>query len=46
MNNKVKVIAHQAYAFRKPKTYITAIYHCCADLPLPRTLSGEELHMD
>ena len=35
MNNKVKVIAHRAYGFRKPETYITAIYHCCADLPLP-----------
>jgi transposase len=35
MNNKVQVIAHRAYGFRKPQTYITAIYHCCADLPLP-----------
>jgi transposase len=34
MNNKVKVIAHRAYGFRKAETYITAIYHCCADLPL------------
>jgi hypothetical protein len=30
MNNKVKVIAHRAYGFRKAETYITAIYHCCA----------------
>jgi transposase len=35
MNNKVQVIAHRAYGFRKPQTYITATYHCCADLPLP-----------
>jgi transposase len=34
MNNKVKVIAHRAYGFRKAETYISAIYHCCADLPL------------
>jgi len=34
MNNKVKVIAHRAYSFRKAETYITAVYHCCADLPL------------
>ncbi len=34
MNNKVKVIAHRAYGFRKAETYITAVYHCCADLPL------------
>jgi hypothetical protein len=30
MNNKVMVIAHRAYGFRKPETYITTIYHCCA----------------
>ena len=35
MNNKVKVIAHRAYGFRKAETYIAAIYHCCAELPLP-----------
>ena len=34
MNNKVKVIAHRAYGFRKADTYLTAVYHCCADLPL------------
>jgi transposase len=34
MNNKVKVIAHRAYGFRKAETYITAVYHGCADLPL------------
>jgi hypothetical protein len=34
MDNKVKVIAHRAYGFRKAETYITAIYHCDANLPL------------
>jgi transposase len=34
VNNKVKVIAHRAYGFRKAETCITAIYHCCAGLPL------------
>ncbi len=33
MNNKVKVIAHRAYGFRKPETYTTAIYTA---LPLLR----------
>jgi transposase len=35
MNNKVKVISHRAYGFRKPENYITAIWHGCGDLPLP-----------
>lgn len=34
MNNKVKVVSHRAYGFRKPDTYITAIWHACGDLPL------------
>lgn len=34
MNNKVKVVSHRAYGFRKVDTYITAIWHSCADLPL------------
>jgi transposase len=34
MNNKVKVISHRAYGFRKTETYITAIWHGCGDLPL------------
>jgi len=34
MNNKVKVISHRAYGFRKSETYITAIWHGCGDLPL------------
>jgi transposase len=35
MNNKVKVVSHRAYGFRKVDTYITAIWHGCGDLPLP-----------
>lgn len=34
MNNKVKVVSHRAYGFRKVDSYITAIWHSCADLPL------------
>jgi transposase len=34
MNNKVKVVAHRAYGFRTTRTYITAIWHGCGDLPL------------
>lgn len=35
MNNKVKIVSHRAYGFRKVDTYITAIWHGCGDLPLP-----------
>jgi len=35
MNNKVKVISHRAYGFRKSQTYLTAIWHSCGALPLP-----------
>lgn len=35
MNNKVKVISHRAYGFRKTDTNITAIWHGCGELPLP-----------
>jgi transposase len=35
MNNKVKVVSHRAYGFRKVNTYVTAIWHGCGDLPLP-----------
>jgi len=35
MNNKVKVISHRAYGFRRTDTYITAIWHGCGELPLP-----------
>ncbi len=34
MNNKVKVVSHRAYGFRKVDSYVTAIWHSCADLPL------------
>jgi transposase len=34
MNNKVKVVSHRAYGYRTTKTYITAIWHGCGDLPL------------
>lgn len=34
MNNKVKVVSHRAYGFRKTDTYVTAIWHACGDLPL------------
>lgn len=34
MNNKVKAVSHRAFGFRKPESYITAIWHCCGDLPL------------
>jgi len=35
MNNKVKLVSHRAYGYRNPQYYIAAIYHCCAQLPLP-----------
>jgi transposase len=35
MNNKIKSISHRSFGFRTPKTFIAAIYHCCARLPLP-----------
>jgi len=34
MNNKVKLVSHRSFGFRKPEYFIAAIYHCCADLPL------------
>jgi transposase len=35
MNNKIKSISHRSFGFRSAKTFIAAIYHCCARLPLP-----------
>ena len=35
MNNKIKSISHRSFGFRTPAHFITAIYHCCARLPLP-----------
>lgn len=37
MNDKVKVISHRAYGFRRPDHYITAIRHGCGNLPLECT---------
>jgi transposase len=34
MNNKIKLVSHRAYGYRKVNTYITAIWHGCGDLPL------------
>ena len=38
LNNKAKVISHKAYGFRTAKNYIRNLYHCMADLPLPKTM--------
>lgn len=35
MNNKVKLVSHRSYGFRNDQRYIEAIYHNCANLPLP-----------
>jgi transposase len=34
MNNKIKLVSHRSFGFRKPDYFIAAIYHCCAGLPL------------
>jgi transposase len=34
MNNKVKVVSHRAYGFRRVDSYIVAIWHGCGGLPL------------
>jgi transposase len=33
MNNKIKLVSHRSFGFRNPQFFMTAIYHCCADLP-------------
>ena len=38
LNNKAKIIIHKAYGFRTASTYIRNLYHCMADLPLPKTV--------
>jgi len=38
LNNKAKVISHKAYGFRTAKCFIQNLYHCMADLPLPKTM--------
>jgi len=35
MNNKIKLVSHRGFGFRSAQHFITAIYHCCARLPLP-----------
>jgi len=35
MNNKIKLVSHRSFGFRNPDNYISAIYHSCANLPLP-----------
>jgi transposase len=37
MANKIKTTAKRAYGFRTPEHYELAIYHCCANLPLPKS---------
>ena len=32
-NNKVKVVSHRSYGFRRTENYIDAIWHDCANLP-------------
>lgn len=36
MSNKIKTVAKRAYGFRTPEHFELAIYHCCANLPLPK----------
>lgn len=38
LNNKAKVISHKAYGLGAPKNYNRNLYHCMADLPLPKTV--------
>ncbi|PLX47328.1 MAG: ISL3 family transposase [Desulfobulbaceae bacterium] len=38
LNNKAKVIIHRAYGFRTAANYIRNLYHCMAELPLPKTM--------
>jgi len=35
MNNKIKLVSHRAFGFRSVRNFVAAIYHCCAQLPLP-----------
>jgi hypothetical protein len=38
LNNKAKVISHKVYGFRTARNYIRNLYHCTAELPLPKTV--------
>jgi transposase len=35
MNNKIKLVSHRGFGFRSTANFIAAIYHSCANLPLP-----------
>ena len=35
MNNKIKLVSHRSFGFRTVENFTAAIYHCCAQLPLP-----------
>jgi len=35
MNNKIGLVKRRAFGLRKPENQKLAIYHCCANLPLP-----------
>jgi len=37
-NNKAKVVSRRAYGFRSSKNYILNLYHCLANLPMPKLL--------
>ena len=38
LNNKAKFVIRKAYGFRTTTNYIRNLYHCLADLPLPKTM--------
>jgi len=44
MNNKIKSISHRSFGFRSAQTFIAAIYHCCARLPLPAVGKRNDLN--
>lgn len=35
MNNKIKLVSHRSFGFRTVENFTAAIYHGCAQLPLP-----------
>ena len=35
MNNKIKLVSHRSFGFRGVANFIAAVYHTCAQLPLP-----------
>lgn len=35
MNNKIKLVSHRSFGFRDARNFMAAIYHTCAQLPLP-----------